>query len=85
MATWVVKLRQSNGGRTLNEFDLTVKANHKDDARIAALAQMEALSEGLQTIHVEDTTLANAARRPYRKLGWQGARTIVISIRRIKE
>lgn len=83
MATWAVRVRQTSNGQWLNDFDLSVQADHKEDAKVAALAQMEALSEGLQTNHVQDNPMANAQRRPYRKLGWKGARTTIISIKRV--
>ena len=83
MALWAVRLRQTSNGRELNTFDLSVEADHKADAKVAALAQMEALSEGIQAIHVQDNPMANAQRRPYRKLGWQGSRTTIVSIKRV--
>jgi len=85
MAIWCVLIRQLNKGTNmqLNEFTFTVEADHKADAKVAALAQMQAQSEGLQTIHVQDGPFANAQRRPYRHLGWQGSRNIIVSIKRV--
>jgi hypothetical protein len=86
MATWVVYIRQSSKGtnRSLNEFNFTVKADSKEDAEAAALKELDHYSH-LQTNHVQDNPLANALLRPYRKLTWQGARNVIVAIRRVHE
>jgi hypothetical protein len=85
MATWVVYIRQysKSGNMSLNEFNITVEADHKDEANTAALAQLDNFSH-LQTIHVQDNPFANAQLRPYRKVAWQGARNVIVATKRLK-
>lgn len=84
MGKWVVTFKQFSrvGNRYLNEFSFSLNAANRPEAIEKGYKEVEHWSH-IQTIHQDTQEYMKLQRRPYRKITWQGARTILVSAKQV--